>query len=102
LRDVVPAVEPLIVVNQVRRGPVPGDPQREIADAFERFAARTVAHFLPEDRRGTDAALASGRTLAEAAAGSPLRPALQSLAAAVAGVAPPTVRRRLLRRRMAS
>jgi MinD-like ATPase involved in chromosome partitioning or flagellar assembly len=102
LRDVLPTVEPVIVVNQVRRGPVPGDPQREIAEAFERFAGRAVGHFLPADRRGTDAALASGRTLAEAAAGSPLRLALRALTASVVGVAPPTVRRGVLRRRAAS
>ena len=102
LRDVLPTVEPVIVVNQVRRGPVPGDPQREIAEAFERFAGRVVGHFLPADRRGTDAALASGRTLAEAAAGSPLRLALRALTASVVGVAPPTARRGVLRRRAAS
>jgi MinD-like ATPase involved in chromosome partitioning or flagellar assembly len=101
LRDVLPTVEPVIVVNQVRRGPVPGDPQREIAEAFERFTGRAVGHFLPADRRGTDAALASGRTLAEAAAGSPLRLALRALTASVAGVAVPTVRRGVLRRRAA-
>jgi Flp pilus assembly CpaE family ATPase len=102
LRDVLPTVEPLIVVNQVRRGPVPGDPRREIAEAFERFAARSVGHFLPADRRATDAALASGRTLAEAAPGSPLRHALQVLTASVARVAAPADRRRTLRRRAAS
>jgi Flp pilus assembly CpaE family ATPase len=102
LRDVLPTVEPVIVVNQVRRGPVPGDPRREIGDAFERFAGRTVDHFLPADRRGTDAALASGRTLAEAAAGSPLRHALRVLTAGVLGVAPPAARRGAVRRRAAS
>jgi MinD-like ATPase involved in chromosome partitioning or flagellar assembly len=102
LRDVLPTVEPLIVVNQVRRGPVPGDPRREIAEAFERFAARSVGHFLPADRRATDAALASGRTLAAAAPGSPLRHALQVLTASVARVAAPADRRRTLRRRAAS
>jgi MinD-like ATPase involved in chromosome partitioning or flagellar assembly len=102
LRDVLPTVEPVIVVNQVRRGPVPGDPEAEIAEAFERFAGRTVGHFLPADRRGTDAALASGRTLAEAAPGSSLRSALRVLAASVAGVAAPSPRRRTMRRRAAS
>jgi Flp pilus assembly CpaE family ATPase len=102
LRDVLPAVEPLIVVNQVRRGPVSGDPEREIAEAFERFTGRTVGHFLPADRRGTDAALASGRTLAEAVPGSPLRSALRVLTAALVGVALPASRRGPMRRRAAS
>ena len=96
LRDVLPDVEPVVVINQVRRGPVPGDARAEIAEALERFAGREVGFFLPADRRATDTALAAGRTLAEVAAGSPLRTALRSLAAAVAGVPEPASRRRLL------
>jgi Flp pilus assembly CpaE family ATPase len=98
LRDVLPDVDPVLVVNQVRRGPVPGDPRREIADALERFAGREVRFFLPADRRATDAALAAGRTLAEVAGGSALRVELRALAAAVADVTLPTGRRRGRRR----
>ena len=98
LRDVLPEVDPVVVVNQVRRGPVPGDARQEIAAALERFAGREVRFFLPADRKATDAALASGRTLAEVAPGSPLRVALRSLAAAVTGVPEPASRRRALRR----
>jgi Flp pilus assembly CpaE family ATPase len=98
LRDVLPEVEPVLVVNQVRRGPVPGDARREIGEALERFAGRPVRFFLSADRRATDAALASGRTLAEVAAGSPLRVELRALAAAVADVTLPAGRRRGLRR----
>ncbi|WP_324274189.1 chromosome partitioning protein [Blastococcus brunescens] len=86
LRDGLPDVEPVLVVNQVRRGPVPGDPRREIGEALERFAGREVRFFLPADRRATDAALASGRSLAEAAPGSSLRVELRALAAALADV----------------
>ena len=58
------------MVNQVRRGPVPGRPAaRRSPTALERFAGREVRFFLPADRRATDAALAAGRTLAEVAAG---------------------------------
>jgi Flp pilus assembly CpaE family ATPase len=98
LRDVLPDVDPVLVVNQVRRGPVPGDPRREIAEALERFAGREVRFFLPADRRATDAALAAGRTLAEVAGGSALRVELRALAAAVADVTLPTGRRRGRRR----
>jgi MinD-like ATPase involved in chromosome partitioning or flagellar assembly len=98
LREVLPEVDPVVVVNQVRRGPVPGDARQEIAAALERFAGREVRFFLPADRKATDAALASGRTLAEVAPGSPLRVALRSLAAAVTGVPEPANRRRALRR----
>jgi Flp pilus assembly CpaE family ATPase len=89
LRDVLPEVDPVLVVNQVRRGPVPGDPQQEIAQALLRFSSRDVGFFLPADRRATDAALASGRTLAEVAERSPLRLAVRSMAGALAGVRPP-------------
>jgi MinD-like ATPase involved in chromosome partitioning or flagellar assembly len=98
LRDVLPEVDPVVVVNQVRSGPVPGDPRREIGEALERFAGREVGAFLPADRRGTDAALASGRTLAEVAPGSPLRAALRTLAATLADVPEPQRARRGLRR----
>jgi MinD-like ATPase involved in chromosome partitioning or flagellar assembly len=99
LREVLPDVEPVLVVNQVRKGSVPGDPRREIADSLERFAGRAVHAFLPADRRATDAALATGRALAEAAPGSPLRLALRSLAATVAEVPLPTDGRRGFGRR---
>jgi Flp pilus assembly CpaE family ATPase len=99
LRDVLPHVEPVVVVSQVRKGPVPGDPQREIAAALERFTGRDARFFLPADRRATDAALASGRTLAEVAPGSPLRSALRSLAVAVTGAPQPATGRVGRRRR---
>ncbi|MGY5882766.1 AAA family ATPase [Modestobacter lacusdianchii] len=86
LRDVLPDVSPQVVVNQLRRGPVPGDARQEIASALQRFAGQEVRAFLPADRRATDAALAGGRTLAEVAAGSPLRAGLRALAAELAGV----------------
>jgi Flp pilus assembly CpaE family ATPase len=98
LREALPGVDPVLVVNQVRRGPVPGDPRHEIAAAIQRFTGRTVAHFLPADRRATDAALAAGLTLAEAAAGSPLRAGLRALAASLARVAEPAAGRRGPRR----
>jgi MinD-like ATPase involved in chromosome partitioning or flagellar assembly len=93
LRDVLPDVDPVVVVNQVRRGPVPGNTREEIAAALRRFAGREVRAFLPADRRATDAALAAGRTLAEVAPGSPLRLGLRALAAEVSGV-PESPRRR--------
>jgi Flp pilus assembly CpaE family ATPase len=60
-----------------------------------------VRSFLPADRAATDAALASGRTLAEVAPGSPLRAGLRTLAAALARVPEPATGRRGLRRRRA-
>ena len=95
LGDVLPEVQPRVVVNQLRRGPVPGDPRAEIAAAVERFTGREVGFFLPADRDATDAALATGRTLAEVAPRSPLRTALRSLAADVAEVSVPRPGRRV-------
>jgi Flp pilus assembly CpaE family ATPase len=100
LRERLPSVQPVVVVNQVRRGPVPGDIEAEIAAALARFAGVDVACFLPADRKATDAALAAGRTLAEVAAGSPLRAGLRALAADLAGVTvAATARRDGFRRR---
>ena len=102
LRDVLPGVEPVLVVNQLRRGPVPGDPRQEVPAVLERFTGRRPRFLLPADRAATDAALAAGRTLAEVAAGSPLRAALRGLAADLAGVpAPSAAGRGLLRARRA-
>ena len=98
LREVLPEVEPVLVVNQVRRGPVSGDPRQEISTSLARFTGREARFFLPADRRATDAALAAGRTLSEVAAGSALRAALRSLAAEVADVVEPAARRRGRRR----
>ena len=81
LREVLPDVEPVLVVNQVAaRTGRRATRSAEIAAALERFTGREVRFFLPADRRATDAALAAGRTLAEVAPGSPLR-----TGAAVAG-----------------
>jgi Flp pilus assembly CpaE family ATPase len=98
LREVLPAVEPVVVVNQLRRGPVPGNVRQEIAEALSRFSGREVRAFLPADRRATDAALAAGRTLAEVAPQSPLRAGLRSLAAELSGVPVPAGRRDRRRR----
>ena len=94
LRERLPDVSPVLVVNQVRRGPVAGDPRREIAAALERFSGRDVDFFLPADRRATDAALAAGRTLAEVAPGSALRAGLRSMASVLAQVPEPVSGRR--------
>ncbi|RBY96471.1 chromosome partitioning protein [Blastococcus sp. TF02-8] len=99
LREVLPDAEPVLVVNQLRRGPVPGDPEAEVSAALERFTGRRPRVLLPADRAATDAVLAAGRTLAEVAPGSPLRAGLRALAADLAGVPRPAAGRRGLRAR---
>jgi MinD-like ATPase involved in chromosome partitioning or flagellar assembly len=102
LADAVPTVAPVTVVNRVRAAAVGGgDPEREISAALDRFAGLSGVRFVPMDVASFDAAIAGGRTLAEAAPQSPARLALQSIAAGVAGLAPqrPPRRRLALRRR---
>ena len=93
LRDVEVTAPVWVVLNRVRCGVVPGDPAVELAAALDRFAGRTPAALLPFDQDAVDAALAVGKTLAEARPASPLRHALAELAAAIAGV-PARPRRR--------
>ena len=77
---------PLTVVNRLRRGVVgPGDPRREIAGALERYAGVATLHVIPDDPAALDAALAAGRSLAEAAPSSAARRALRDLAGSLVG-----------------
>ncbi|HWC47226.1 MAG TPA: chromosome partitioning protein, partial [Casimicrobiaceae bacterium] len=101
LLDTVPTATPVTVVNRVRAAAVGGgDPEREIAAALDRFAGLSGVRFVPMDTPAYDAALASGRTLAEIAPQSAARLALQSIAAGIAGAsARPRRRRRLALRR---
>lgn len=86
LREAVPAAEPQVVVNRLRKGVVPGDPEREVATALQRFAGVAGVWTLPYDRPAADRALAEGRTLAEVVEGAPLQRALAELAAHLTGI----------------
>jgi MinD-like ATPase involved in chromosome partitioning or flagellar assembly len=86
LREAVPGARPLVVVNRVRSTAVPGDAGAEIRAALERYAGVRDVVLVPMDVAAADAALAAGRTLAEASPGSPARAALAALAASMAGV----------------
>jgi len=101
LREAVPSVAPVVVVNRLRSSAVPGDSQAEVRAALERYAGVSDVHVVPLDVDGVDRAVAAGRTLAEAAPGSPTRIALAALAARVVGVGARERgrRRRLLGRR---
>jgi MinD-like ATPase involved in chromosome partitioning or flagellar assembly len=95
LKERVPAVEPLVVVNRLRPSAVPGDAESEIRAALQRYAGVEHVRFVPADTSGFDSAMAVGRTLAEVAPKSPARLALHRLAAEVADVLPVVKRRRL-------
>lgn len=99
LKDAVPDAVPRVLVNRVRAGVIPGNAEAEIEAALRRFAGVEDVTFLPEDRGALDRALAAGRSLAEAAPGSPLRLALAGLAADLTGAARRPRRRRWLARR---
>jgi len=83
-----------IVLNRVRRGAVPGNPEMELNAALQRFVGQRSAALLPYDLAALDQAAAVGQTLAEAAPGSPLRAAVAELARVISGVAAPRRGRR--------
>jgi MinD-like ATPase involved in chromosome partitioning or flagellar assembly len=86
LRQAVPGVQPVVVVNRVRDSAVPGDAAGQIRAALGRYAGVSEPVLVPLDVAGVDAALATGRMLREASPGSPTRAALVALAASLAGV----------------
>jgi MinD-like ATPase involved in chromosome partitioning or flagellar assembly len=86
LAATVPGITPSVVVNRVRPGVMPGDPEAEIAAALDRYAGVTPSLYLPYDRKSADEAAMRGQSLAEAAPGSPLRLAMRDYAAGLAGV----------------
>ena len=90
LREALPGVAPRVVVNRVRSGAVPGRAGDAVRAALLRYAGVTEAVLVPHDLAALDAALASGRTLAETAPGSPARSVLLDLARDLAGVPAPS------------
>jgi Flp pilus assembly CpaE family ATPase len=98
LRETVTTVEPIVVVNRVRRGVAGAHPEQDIRGALQRYAGVDDPIFVPLDVRGFDAAIAAGRTLREAAPSSPVRAPLRQLAAQLAGVPMSKPRRRLFNR----
>ena len=102
LKEAVPGVQPVVVVNRLRPSGVPGDAEREVRGALQRYAGVTDVVVVPFDLTGVDGAVVAGRTLAEASPASPARLALQAYAGALLGVdrtARAPARRRVLSRR---
>ncbi len=99
LRELLPGVTPRVVVNRLRATGVPGNAEAEIRAALQRYAGIEDLTVVPSDVSGVDAAVASGRSLAEAAPESPARRALAGLAADLVGAPRPQQRRRLIARR---
>ena len=97
LKEAVPGVQPRVVVNRLRASAIPGNAEKEVREALARYAGIEDVTMVPHDVAGLDAAVAAGRTLAEAAAGSPARQAIRALAGDLVGVSDPAKKRRLLR-----
>ncbi|GHF15801.1 AAA family ATPase [Pseudolysinimonas yzui] len=73
-----------VVINKVRSSVVGLDPAAQVRSTLERFGGVTPAHLVPWDPAGFDAALLSGRSLAEAAPRSAARAVIRKLAADLA------------------
>ena len=78
---------PRPVVNRLRASSVGPDPKTRVAESLARFAGLEGITFLPDDPASVDAAVLSGRTLAECAPESPLRVAIAQLAGSFTGAA---------------
>jgi Flp pilus assembly CpaE family ATPase len=98
LKELVPGVRPIVVVNRLRSSAVPGDAESEVRRALSRYAGVEDPWFVPLDTAAVDGAVAVGRTLTEAAPGSPARQAILALARSLVGVSAPAGRRRFPRR----
>jgi Flp pilus assembly CpaE family ATPase len=98
LKEAVPGVQPRVVVNRLRASAIPGNAEKEVREALARYAGIEDVTVVPHDVVGIDAAVAAGRTLAEAAPGSPARQAIRALASNLVGATAPVKKRRLLRR----
>jgi len=105
LRGLVGATPVTVVVNRVRPGPIGIDPRGQLRRTLERFAGIRDIHFLPDERRATDAALLHAAPLVDVVPRSPLAIALRRVSTALqAGAAAPATetpvpRKRLLARR---
>lgn len=94
LGELRPGAEVRVVVNRVRESVIGPDPARQVREALRRYSGVHRVAVVPDDPAAVDAATATGRTLAEAAPGSPARRAIAELAALIAGLPAPERRRR--------
>ncbi len=99
LREVLPSVDPQIVVNRLRASVVGGDARREVSRAIVRHTGMEPVAAVPFDLASLDAAQVSGQLLRDVAPQSPVRLELAALAARLAGRAAPGRRRRSIVRR---
>ena len=90
-----------VVMNKVRASAIGLDPAGQVRQTLARFGSIDSAVLVPFDQPGMDAALLSGRSLAEVAPKSPARLALQQLVRTrLVPSRPPHPSRRSLRSRL--
>ncbi len=82
LRAAVGRTPVTVVVNRLRAGTVGLDARGQIRRTLERYADIRDVWFLPEDRRGTDAAMLAARPVAEVAPRSALVAAVRRVVGA--------------------
>ena len=76
----------VVVVNQLRAGPLGLDARGQIRRTLERFAGISDVAFVPFDQRAADAALLHARPVSEVVPRSPLVAGIRRLAAALSPV----------------
>jgi len=94
LRELVPGVDPLVVVNRLRASVAGGDPRREITRALNRHTGTQPIALVPYDLASFDAAQAAGQLLRDIAPASPARAAIRDLATRLTGRTPRGQRQR--------
>ena len=80
LRRLTAPTPVIVVVNQVRPGPLGIDARGQVRRTLERFAGITDVVFLPFDQRAADAALLHARPMTDVAPRSPFLAAVRRLA----------------------
>lgn len=80
LRRLTAPTPVVVVVNQVRPGPLGIDARGQVRRTLERFAGITDVVFMPFDQRAADAALLHARPMTDVAPRSPFLAAVRRLA----------------------
>lgn len=80
LRALAGATPVTVVVNRARSGPLGLDGRKQVRQTLDRFAGIRDVHFLPDDRRASDAGLLHAKPLVEVAPRSPLIAAIRRVA----------------------
>lgn len=79
-----PGAHLVVVLNRVRAAVVGPRPTAVLSEALARYAGVQVSGFVPDDPAAFDAAILTGRTLAEVAPHAPARRAIADMARLVA------------------